>query len=162
MLTGAAPDLGFQYGPKLMRAHITLILLYCIPHLGECASCMNVLAYKYLGLVAFICPVFLWFALFCHLPSPSPNIAMETRYFGALVGMLHIVCLWALTRPMATALNDTRVPRYIVWIPFAMGPIFFLTAIILLGFVVHGAIAPIWLLLFLLELAHCSEVDAGP
>lgn len=52
----------------------------------------------------------------CHLPSPSSVIEMETRYLTALVGTLHIVCLWMVTRSMATAPNDTlgtKVPWYI-------------------------------------------------
>jgi hypothetical protein len=85
---------------------------------------------------------------------------METHYLAALAGTLHIVFLWMVTRSIATALDDTLIQRYIWWIPCAIGTIFFLAVITFLGLVLIGAVAPIWLLLFLLELAHCSEVGA--
>jgi hypothetical protein len=82
---------------------------------------------------------------------------MEARYLAALAGILHIFCLLAVTWSRTA---DTPVWLWnILWTPCAIGAIFFLLTIALLVPVVYGMIAPFWLLLSLLELAHCSEVD---
>jgi hypothetical protein len=94
---------------------------------------------------------------FCHLLTSTPLFAMETHYLAALAGTLHIAFLWMVT---TKALNTTLIQWYIWWIPCAIGTIFYLAVITFLGLVLIRATAPIWLLLFLLELAHCSEVDA--
>jgi hypothetical protein len=85
---------------------------------------------------------------------------MKTHYLAALAGTLHIASLWMVTRSFTKALNTTLIQWYIWWIPCAIGTIFFLAVITFLGLVLARTTAPIWLLLFLLELAHCSEVDA--
>ena len=97
---------------------------------------------------------------FCHLPTSAPLVAMELHYLAALAGTLHIAFLWMVTRSMATAPTETLIQWYIWWIPCAIGSIFYLAVITFLGLVLIGVTAPIWLLLSLLELTHCSEVDA--
>jgi hypothetical protein len=87
---------------------------------------------------------------------------MEARCLASFIGILHTVCLWTATPSGATkAPNDSRFRRKILWAPCAIGTICFLITITL-GLMESGARPSFWLLLSLLELAHCSEVRYSP
>lgn len=83
---------------------------------------------------------------------------METRYLASLVGIMHVACLWWATLSQQKDPENTSAPD-IVWAPCALGTAFFLVALSVLVPVVREVVGSLWLFLFLLELAHCSEVS---